>query len=167
MSAGFDVHSAVIDRRYSYRCPSSALAAEHDLIAFGVGTEGKVGWFAGLVGHRLVAQDTSGGYKFGGSGKDIGDLEGEAGPGSFVLPTAVDAEGGAGDVELSEVFVLAGDFRAEERGVESHGSGKVLGPDDVFEAFDGHFEFMKAAREEMPQLNLNPADLTTESTELK
>ena len=141
------------------------LAAEHDLIAFGVGAEGEVGRFAGLVGHRFVAEDAAGGDEFGGSGEDIGDLEREAGPSGFVLTAAVDAEGGSGDVEFSEVFVLAGDFGAEERGVESHGSGKVFGPDDVFEAFDGHLDFMKAASEAMPQLNLNPADLTTEDTE--
>ena len=114
-------------------------AREHDLVALGVGAHGEVGRFAGLVGNRLVAKDTSGGYKFGSSGKDIGNLEGEASPGGFVLSAAVDTEGGAGDVELGEVFVLAGDFRAEERGVESHGAGEVLGPDDVFKAFDGHF----------------------------
>ena len=113
-------------------------AREHDLVAFGVGAHGKVGRFAGLVGHRFVAEDASGGYKFGSSGKDIGNLEGEAGPGSFVFAAAVDAERGSGDVELGEVFVLAGDLRTEERGVEIHGSGEVFGPDDVFEAFDGH-----------------------------
>ena len=115
------------------------LAREHDLVALGVGAHGEVGRFAGLIGHRFVAQDTSGGDDFGRSGEDIGDLEGEAGPGGFVLPAAVDAKGGASDVEFGEVFVLAGDFRAEKRGVEIHGSGEVLGPDDVFEAFNGHF----------------------------
>ena len=141
------------------------LAGEHDLVAFSVGAEGEVGRFAGLVGHRFVAEDAAGGDEFGGSGEDIGDLEREAGPSGFVLTAAVDAEGGSGDVEFGEVFVLASDFGAEERGVESHGSGEVLGPDDVFEAFDGHLDFMKAASEAMPQLNLNPADLTTEDTE--
>ena len=114
------------------------LAGEHDLVAFSVGAEGEVGRFAGLVGHRFVAEDAAGGDEFGGSGEDIGDLEGEAGPSGLVLTAAVDSEGRAGDVELGEVFVLAGDFRTEERGVEGHGSGEVLGPDDVFEAFDGH-----------------------------
>ena len=114
------------------------LAREHDLVAFGVGAEGEVGRFAGLVGHRFVAEDASGGDEFGSSNEDIGDLEGEAGPSGFVLTAAVDSEGRAGDVELGEVFVLAGDFRTEERGVEIHGSGEVFGPDDVFEAFDGH-----------------------------
>ena len=117
---------------------SMPFAREHDLVALRVGAHGEVRRFAGLVGHRLVAQDTPGGYKFGGSGKDIADLEGEASPGGFVLAAAVDAEGGAGDVEFGEVFVLAGDFRTEERGVEGHSAGEVLGPDDVFEAFDGH-----------------------------
>ena len=115
------------------------LAREHDLVAFGVGAHGEVGRFAGLIGHWLMAQYTSSGDDFGSSGKDIGDLEGEAGPGGFVFTTAVNAEGGASDVEFGEVFVLAGDFRAEKRGVEIHGSGEVLGPDDVFEAFNGHF----------------------------
>ena len=115
------------------------LAREHDLVAFGVGAHGKVGRFAGLVGHRFVAEDASGGDEFGSSNEDIGDLEGEAGPSGFVLAAAVDAEGRSGDVEFSEVFVLAGNFRAEERGVEIHGSGEVFGPDDVFKAFDGHF----------------------------
>jgi len=114
------------------------LAGEHDLVAFGVGAEGEVGRFAGLVGHWFVAEDAAGGDEFGGSGEDIGDLEREAGPSGFVLAATVDAEGRASDVEFGEVFVLAGDFRAEERGVESHGSGKVFRPDDVFEAFDGH-----------------------------
>jgi len=113
-------------------------AREHDLVALGVGAHGEVGRFAGLVGHRLVAKDTSGSNEFGSSGKDIGNLEGEAGPDGFVLAAAVDSEGRAGDVEFGEVFVLAGHFRAEERGVEIHGSGEVLGPDDVFKAFDGH-----------------------------
>ena len=115
------------------------LAREHDLVALGVGAHGEVGRFAGLIGHRFVAQDASGSYDFSGSSEDIGDLEGEAGPGGFVFAAAVDAEGGASDVEFGEVFVLAGDFRAEKRGVEIHGSGEVLGPDDVLEAFDGHF----------------------------
>ena len=114
------------------------LAREHDLVAFRVGAEGEVGRFAGLVGHRFVAEDASGGDEFGGSSEDIGDLEGEAGPGGFVLAAAVDAERGSSDVEFGDVFVLAGDFRTEERGVEGHGSGEVLGPDDVIEAFDGH-----------------------------
>ena len=114
------------------------LAGEHDLVAFGVGAESEVGRLARLVGHRLVAEDAAGGDEFGGSGEDIGDLEREAGPSGFVLTAAVDAEGRAGDVELGEVFVLAGDFCAEKRGVEIYGSGEVFGPDDVFEAFDGH-----------------------------
>lgn len=114
------------------------LASEHDLVALGVGAHGEVGRLAGLVGHWLVAQQAAGGDDFGGTGKDIGDLEGETGPGGFILAAAVDAERGSGDVKLGKVFVLAGDFRTEERGVEIHGSGQVLGPDDVFKAFDGH-----------------------------
>ena len=114
-------------------------AREHDLVALGVGAHGEVGRLAGLIGHRFVAQDTSGSYDFGRSGEDIRDLEGEAGPGGFVFATAVDAERGTGNVEFGEGFVLAGDFRAEKRGVEIHGSGEVLGPDDVFKAFNGHF----------------------------
>ena len=113
-------------------------AGEHDLVAFGVGAEGEVGRFAGLVGHRFVAESAAGGDEFGGSSDDIGDLEGEAGPSGFVLATAVDAEGRAGDFEFGEVFVLAGDFRAKERCIETHGTGEVFGPDDIFEAFDGH-----------------------------
>ncbi len=115
--------------------PSSS---EHDLVAFGVGAEGEVGRLARLVRHRFVTESASSGDEFGGSGDDIGDLEGQAGPSGFVLATAVDAEGRAGNVEFGEVFVLAGDFRAEERAVEINGSGEVFGPDDVFEAFDGH-----------------------------
>ena len=112
---------------------------EHDLVALRVGAQGEVGRLARLVGHRLVAQHAPGGDEFGSSSKHIGDLESEASPSGFVLATAVDAERGSGDVEFGEVFVLAGHFRAEERGVEIYGSGEVLGPDDVFESFDGHF----------------------------
>ncbi len=130
-------------------------AREHDLVALGVGAHGEVGRFAGLVGHCLVAQDATSGNEFDGSGEDIGDLEGEAGPGGFVFAAAVDAERGSGDVEFGEICILAGDFRTEERGIEIHGAGEVLGPDDVFETFDGHSDFMKAAREEMPQLNFD------------
>ena len=36
------------------------LAGEHDLVAFGVGAEGEVGRFAGLVGHRFVAEGAAG-----------------------------------------------------------------------------------------------------------
>jgi hypothetical protein len=68
-------------------------AGEHDLIAFRVGAEGEVGWFARLVGHRFVAEDASSGDEFTGSGEDIGDLEREAGPSGFVVTAAVDAEG--------------------------------------------------------------------------
>ena len=113
-------------------------AREHDLIAFGVGAEGEVGRFPRLLGHRFVTESASSGDEFGGSGDDIGDLEGEASPSGFVLATAVDADGRSGDVEFGEVFVLASDFRAEERSVKTHGAGEVFGPDDVFEAFDGH-----------------------------
>ena len=74
-------------------CLLPSLAGEHDLVAFSVGAEGEVGRFAGLVGHRFVAEDAAGGDEFGGSGDDIGDLEREAGPCGFVLAAAVDAEG--------------------------------------------------------------------------
>ncbi len=117
---------------------SMPLVGEHDLVAFGVGTKGEVGRLARLVGHRFVAEGATGGDEFSGSREDIGDLEGQTGPGGFVLAAAVDSEGRAGDVELGEVFVLAGNFRAEEHGVESHSAGEVFGPDYVFEAFDGH-----------------------------
>ena len=52
------------------------LASEHDLIAFGVGAEGEVGLLARLVGHWFMAESAAGGDEFGGSGEDIGDLEG-------------------------------------------------------------------------------------------
>lgn len=108
------------------------------MVAFGVGTESEMGCFAGLVAHGFVAEDASGADEFGSSSEDIGDLEGEAGPSVFVLATAVDTQSRAGDVELGEVFVLAGDLGAEERGVEIHGAGEVFGPDDVFDAFEVH-----------------------------
>ncbi len=113
-------------------------AGEHDLIAFRVSAEGEVGLLARLVGHWFVAEDASSGDEFTSSSDDIGDLEGQAGPSGFVLAAAVDAEGRSRDVEFGEVFVLAGNFCAEERGVKTHGPGEVFRPDDVFQAFDGH-----------------------------
>jgi len=108
------------------------------LVALGVNTESEVGRLAGLVGHRFVSENASGGDELGGSSEDVGHLEGKTGPGGIILAATVDAEGRSGNVEFGEVFVLAGDFCTKERGVEIHGSGEVFSPDDVFEAFDSH-----------------------------
>jgi hypothetical protein len=46
---------------------------------------------------------------------------------------------GTADIEFGDMLVLAGHFAGENIPVESNGTRRVFGPDDVFDAFDFHW----------------------------
>ena len=114
-----------------------ALAGEHEFVAFGVNAHGEVRGFV-VLGLGVAGELAAGSEDFGGTSHDVGNLEGEAGPGAFAFSAAVDADGGSGDGDFADEVVVFGDFGSEGFLVEGDGAVPVGGPDGVFDSFDDH-----------------------------
>lgn len=117
----------------------STFPDEHELVAVRVHAHGEVGCFAVLF-LGLAGEGATCGDNFGSAGHHIGDLEAEAGPGSFSFAAAVDAEGGTRDQQLGNVGIATGDFRTEAGLIEGRRPRQICRPDDVFDTFDVHGE---------------------------
>lgn len=133
------MHSGSVSGLESVDGGSMPLLGHHELVALGVDAHGEVQWILGsVVGLGGEAAAALG--EAGDAGAEVVELEGKAGPGALALAAAMNADGGAGDDDLTPGFIGEGDLAAEHVLIEIEAAAPVGGPQGVFDFEDFHGE---------------------------